>query len=116
MIFNLPDEVLEEMREKNCKFFWRLYDYRVLTEGRYISKEIRYNILRRQNWNCNQCSTKLKYDSNSNFNGKVAHIDHIHPYSKRENYVKGERNINEPDNLQALCPECNLKKGKKEIQ
>lgn len=84
--------------------------------SRYISKKIRYIVLKRQKWNCNQCGCKLKYSEESVWDGKVAHIDHIYPFSKKESYKNGEENINEPSNLQALCPECNLSKGKKEIQ
>jgi len=76
----------------------------------------RYKILTRQNWKCNICGQKLKYKKNSPWGGEVAHIDHIHPFTKKSTYPNGEANINEPTNLQALCPDCNLKKGKKEIQ
>ena len=83
---------------------------------RKISKEDRYLILKRQEWKCNNCGETLKYNSHSKWKGEVGHIDHIHPYSKKESYVNGEKNINELSNLQALCPKCNLKKGDKKIQ
>lgn len=83
---------------------------------RYISRSTRFEILKRQKWVCNLCGTKLKYSINNEWNGEVAHIDHIHPYSKRKEYVNGSKNINELSNLQALCPKCNLSKSKKEIQ
>jgi len=85
-------------------------------DSRYIPKEKRYNILKKQRWRCNQCNCVLKYDCNSTWEGEVAHIDHIHPYSKRETYPNGASSINEMSNLQALCPKCNLSKGKKENQ
>ena len=113
MIFNIPEETIEEL-EINHEGLWKfLMKYKESSSGRYISRLMRYNILRRQNWSCNECGIKLKYGKKSAFIGDVAHIDHIHPYSKKETYT-GE-DINEPSNLQALCSTCNLKKGKKEI-
>lgn len=84
--------------------------------GRIISREVRYSVLVRQGWVCNQCGTKLKYSSESWWEGEIAHIDHIHPYSERFTYIKGSENINEPENLQALCPKCNLSKSNKDLQ
>jgi len=85
---------------------------RIETPARYISKSVRYEVLNRQHWCCNICACKLKYSmSHIDFDGKVAHIDHIHPFSMWETY-KGD--INEVSNLQALCPECNMKKHSKE--
>jgi len=84
--------------------------------SRTIPRSIRYEVLKRQGWRCNQCNRKLKYDGESQWEGEVAHIDHIYPYSKRESYSNGKENINEPSNLQALCPPCNMLKGKREIQ
>ena len=83
--------------------------------SRVISREKRYLVLKRQKWCCNICSERLKYNSDSDWKGEVAHIDHIHPFTKRQSYPNGIKNINELPNLQALCPDCNLKKGKKEI-
>lgn len=82
---------------------------------RYISKYDRYKVLSRQKWLCNFCHKRLKYDTNKNCLGEVAHIDHIHPFSKRDTYINGITNINELSNLQALCPECNFKKSDLEI-
>jgi len=88
-----------------------------LNISRTISKEIRYIVLNRQYWRCNQCGEKLKYNSEVDWsNAQVAHIDHIFPYSKRKEYPNGEDNINEPENLQALCPDCNNKKRDKTTQ
>ncbi len=77
--------------------------------ARYISKETRYIVLKRQNWRCNSCSKHLKYSNNHRFGDDVAHIDHIHPFSEWESY---DGDINEISNLQALCGECNKVKYK----
>jgi len=83
--------------------------------GRVITPQQRYEVLKRQTWKCNICTTQLKYKKTSPWEGETAHIDHIHPYSKRDSYPNGKENINELENLQALCPKCNLSKNKKEI-
>ena len=80
---------------------------------RLISKDTRYQILNEQGWKCNICFTGLKFSINSPWKGKVAHIDHIHPFSKRDTYVGSD--INARINLQALCPECNMRKGDKDV-
>ncbi len=82
---------------------------------RIISTQTRYEVLSRQKWKCNQCYTQLKFSKKNEWEGEVAHIDHIHPFSKKHTYINGYQQINEASNLQALCPDCNLKKGKKEI-
>jgi len=87
----------------------------IVVVNRLITRQQRYDVLKRQKWRCNQCAEVLKFNSKSDWDGKVAHIDHIHPYSKRKTYPNGAENINECCNLQGLCPDCNLKKGKKEI-
>ena len=83
---------------------------------RVITQKMRYEVLKRQKWRCNSCNQMLKYNVESEWSGKVGHIDHIFPYSKRKDYPNGEKNINELSNLQALCPTCNLKKGDKHLQ
>lgn len=100
--FCLSKEEIEIMNEKIKN--WK-------PKNRYCSKTNRYKILARQGWRCKYCGCKLKYDGKKNFNGKVAHIDHIIPWKKRDTY---EGNINELSNLQALCPSCNLKKHSKD--
>jgi len=80
--------------------------------SRYISKGNRYEVLKRQNWKCNICDKHLKYSENHKFGDEVAHIDHIHPFSDWESYGG---DINELSNLQALCPDCNMKKHKNKI-
>ena len=79
--------------------------------SRYISKEKRYRVLSGQKWRCNSCGCKLKYDEKSPFPGKLAHMDHIWPFSKWKEYHG--QDINEITNLQALCDTCNLKKKDK---
>lgn len=74
---------------------------------RYISKQVRYVILKRQNWRCNSCGKHLKYSNHHKFGEDVAHIDHIHPFADWQTY---DGDINEINNLQALCGECNSKK------
>ena len=81
-------------------------------EYRYISRKTRYIVLNRQHWYCNICGCKLKYSNNNDYPGEVAHIDHIFPWSKREEY---NGDINELSNLQALCPKCNMGKHKNKI-
>jgi hypothetical protein len=78
---------------------------------RYISRSTRYIVLKRQRWSCNICGRKLDYGKDHNYNGCVAHIDHIHPFSKWMTY---DGDINEPANLEALCPDCNMKKHSKD--
>lgn len=80
---------------------------------RIIDWETRYLVLKRQRWKCNNCGCVLKMSKYSHWDGEVAHIDHIFPFADRFAYPKGHLMINEISNLQALCPDCNLKKGKK---
>jgi 5-methylcytosine-specific restriction endonuclease McrA len=86
------------------------YVYHKEIPSRYISKSTRYEILKRQKWCCNICGIHLKYSENHSYGDVVAHIDHIHPFSQWESY---DGDINEPSNLEALCPECNMKKYSK---
>jgi len=88
----------------------------IVIPPRVIDSKIRYEVLKRQSWKCNQCGETLKFKKTSSWEGEVAHIDHIHPYSKAESYKNGVQRINEIENLQGLCPKCNLTKGKKEVQ
>lgn len=80
------------------------------TISRIITSDMRYGILKEQKWRCNNCNTTLKFGQNSQWQGQTAHIDHIHPFSKHDSYPNGAININERQNLQALCPLCNQKK------
>lgn len=67
-------------------------------EGKYNKKDIT-RILDRQKWKCAEprCSVSLRKSG--------YHVDHIMPL------VLGGSNW--PDNLQCLCPRCNLSKGAK---
>lgn len=89
-------------------------DY-TLNPKRIINKEQRYKIIKRQFWKCNICFTTLKMSKHSGWQGEIAHIDHIHPFSERWDYPNGINCINEDSNLQALCPSCNLRKNNKKI-
>jgi len=100
------NKLIEEEQKENIE---------IKNISRIITKEDRYKVLTRQKWRCNICNIKLKYSLNSDWGGEVAHIDHIHPFSKRNNYSNGIININETSNLQALCPKCNLGKKDKNI-
>lgn len=126
-IFNPKPRHLEERKGKcGCGFYYVpiihwcdvIDEIRITTDEirstnedatRVITKEMRYLILKEQKWNCNLCGNRLKYSKDSQWKGRIAHVDHIHPFAKRHTY-KGH--INERENLQALCPECNLKKAK----
>lgn len=91
----------------------RMYEIRCSGIQRIITREKRFAILKRQKWRCNNCNRQLKYNLESEWQGEVAHIDHIYPFSDRLNYFNGCENINELANLQALCPNCNLTKHKR---
>jgi len=82
---------------------------------RIVTRDDRYNVMKRQKWRCNFCSVSLKFNKHSPWKGEIAHIDHIHPFSKKESYINGAININEIANLQALCPKCNISKKDKKI-
>ena len=75
----------------------------------YIEKTTRYKILKRQHFKCAQCGKKLKYSIHSKFGEEVAHIDHVRPVSKPDGSYLGRL-----DNLQALCPDCNIHKSNHE--
>jgi hypothetical protein len=87
-------------------------NHRILEQPitRNITKNVRYKILQEQKWKCNNCNTRLKFDEHSDWEGDVAHIDHIHPFADRATYPRGEFLINERSNLQGLCSVCNQKK------
>lgn len=114
--------ILNKARQSNkdeiilsIDFAWSIYNiipkFRV-KPTRYISKGDRYKVLKRQGWKCNICGKKLDYSEEHNYNGVVAHIDHIRPFSEWDSY---DGDINELSNLQALCPDCNMKKHKNKI-
>jgi len=79
-----------------------------MTERKYISQYDRFKVLKRQNFRC-KCGKKLKYRTSQQLifdNGAVVgHVDHIIPLARG--------GANELRNYEALCPECNLRKGAK---
>ena len=78
---------------------------------RVVSPQKRIEILDRQQWQCNNCGCRLKASRKDPTAGELAHIDHIHPYALRASYPKGPEQINEDENLQALCYKCNISKN-----
>lgn len=66
-------------------------------DSRRFDINLREKALMNQNWQCALCATKISLDT--------SHADHIKPYSKG-----GKTTI---DNLQMLCPNCNLRKSNK---
>jgi len=104
--YSLNKEKLEEkLKEKD---FYRIKDIK-----RLVTVRERYEVLKRQKWRCNICNVGLRFSKKSKWKGEIAHIDYIPPYSKRKSYLNGEERINEIENLQALCPNCNFRKGSK---
>ena len=68
-------------------------------EGKHTAKDIQ-KIFDRQGELCNACGKKL-----IRYNKKQYHVDHIIPLAKGGG--------NGPDNLQLLCPYCNMTKSDK---
>lgn len=85
----------------------------VYAGNRVIRADVRFHVLKMQGWKCNICFCVLKFSAKSNWDGEVAHIDHVFPLSQSKDYQNGSLLINEIRNLQALCPRCNQTKGKK---
>lgn len=65
-----------------------------LKKKRKIEEILRWEIWERDNFTCKHCGSR-----------KNLQIDHIFPESKGGGL--------EPDNLQTLCKDCNVKKGSK---
>ncbi len=116
IILNKPHQIrmMEELgdEDERCN---RLYDKYSNEVCRKITRQDRYEVLKRQKWRCNICGGILRFNIDSQWSGEVAHIDHIHPNTERLTYPNGEENINELENLQGLCPKCNLGKSNKKI-
>lgn len=68
--------------------------------GAYIVKDIEV-IFNQQGGRCNACGKKL-----IRYNKKQYHIDHIIPLARGGS--------NNPENIQLLCPSCNLSKSNKD--
>lgn len=63
-----------------------------------MTRELRYKILKRDNFTCQACGITAK-------DGIKLHIDHIIPISKGGKTTE--------DNLQVLCEDCNIGKSNK---
>lgn len=67
-------------------------------ERKIMNDDIRYNVLKRDNYTCQICGVTAK-------DGAKLHVDHIIPVSKG--------GTNEMSNLQTLCDRCNIGKSNK---
>lgn len=67
-------------------------------ERKIMNDDIRYNVLKRDNYSCQICGATAK-------DGAKLHVDHIIPVSKGEKTVM--------NNLQTLCERCNIGKSNK---
>lgn len=74
------------------------YDETVKQERKIMNDNIRYNVLKRDNFKCQLCGNTVK-------DGAKLHVDHIIPVSKGGKTVMS--------NLQTLCDRCNIGKGNK---
>jgi len=68
-------------------------------ERKYMTNEMRYDVLKRDNFKCQKCGITAK-------DGAKLHVDHIIPVSKG-----GKTTLS---NLQTLCDRCNLGKSNKD--
>lgn len=68
-------------------------------ERKYMTDDLRYDVLKRDNFTCQKCGATAK-------DGAKLHVDHIIPVFKG-----GKTTIS---NLQTLCDRCNIGKGTKE--
>lgn len=68
-------------------------------ERKYMTDDLRYDVLKRDNFACQKCGATAK-------DGAKLHVDHIIPVFKG-----GKTTIS---NLQTLCDRCNIGKGTKE--
>lgn len=84
-----PDKFL-----KNARYYSVIYNALKRGKSGKVSKDELFAILETQNNKCVYCNTDLV----------EFHFDHIMPIS-----LGGENSI---DNIQALCPTCNCRKGK----
>lgn len=88
-------EVLEIYNEYKKR---KNYEVTSKQERKVMSDDIRYDILKRDNFTCKKCGATAK-------DGAKLHVDHIIPVSK------GGKTT--PSNLQTLCDRCNLGKSNK---
>lgn len=101
------DEIIK--KEANISFeklveFYNLwlngnkYEETIKQERKIMNDNIRYNVLKRDNFKCQLCGRNVK-------DGAKLHVDHIIPVSKGGKTVMS--------NLQTLCDRCNIGKGNK---
>lgn len=76
----------------------RKYSETIKQERKIMNDDIRYNVLKRDNFTCCLCGATSK-------DGAKLHVDHIIPVSKG-----GKTNMS---NLQTLCERCNMGKSNK---
>ena len=89
------DELLDIYNEwKNGN----MYEETIRQERKIMNDDIRFNVLKRDNYTCQICGATSK-------DGAKLHVDHIIPVSK------GGKTI--MSNLQTLCERCNLGKSNK---
>lgn len=74
------------------------YEETIKQERKIMNDDIRYNVLKRDNFTCQICGATKK-------DGAKLHVDHIIPVSKG-----GKTTM---DNLQTLCDRCNIGKSNK---
>lgn len=67
-------------------------------ERKYMNDQLRYDVLKRDNYTCQKCGATAK-------DGAKLHVDHIIPI-----YKGGKTTMS---NLQTLCDRCNIGKGTK---
>jgi len=75
------------------------YDETSKRERRYMTDQLRYDVLKRDNFTCQKCGATAK-------DGVKLHVDHIIPV-----YKGGKTTMS---NLQTLCERCNIGKGTKD--
>ena len=68
-------------------------------ERKYMNYQLRYDVLKRDNFTCQKCGATAK-------DGAKLHVDHIIPI-----YKGGKTTMS---NLQTLCDRCNIGKGTKD--
>ena len=68
-------------------------------ERKYMTDQLRYDVLKRDNFTCQKCGATAK-------DGAKLHVDHIIPV-----YKGGKSTMS---NLQTLCDRCNIGKGTKD--
>lgn len=94
-----------EGRETKYRFKIKRKSYKYKVQFKPFQRR---KLLERDNWTCQMCKCKV-HDRKTDINTPdKAHLDHIIPISKGGN--------SEPENLQVLCRDCNIKKADKIIE